>query len=202
MQVASEETVLGNFNDVRFEHFGVETSFRREGDKFLVKTPNSEGVPTEYQIDYTFGLDPLQQYLIAFPGGRYQALRSAGTRARSEEGGQRWFHLYPDEEIPPDDVLHWTRAVLQLELHVRRLPLDRPEEELRLRQPNSYATTWSEINVSCEACHGPALRPPRLGGGTGSRRGEIPRIRHGLVGRRSRTGEVRRLDGRPGDLQP
>ena len=91
MQVADEKTVLGDFDNTRFEHFGIETTFRREGEQFLVTTPNSEGVPTEYKIDYTFGHDPLQQYLIAFPGGRYQALRSAGTRGRKRKAASAGF---------------------------------------------------------------------------------------------------------------
>jgi hypothetical protein len=27
----------------------------------------------------------------------------------AESGGQRWFHLYPDERIDHRDELHWTR---------------------------------------------------------------------------------------------
>ena len=71
MQEANEKTVLGNFDNVTFTHFGVETHFTKKDGEFSVKTPNSEGVPTEYKIDYTFGHYPLQQYLIPFPGGRY-----------------------------------------------------------------------------------------------------------------------------------
>ena len=155
MQVADQDTVLGDFDNTRFEHFGVETSFRRDGDQFLVTTPNSEGVPTEYKIDYTFGHFPLQQYLIEFPGGRYQALSICWDSRPKEEGGQRWFHLYPEEKIPHDDVLHWTREFFNWNY----MCADCHSTDLKKNYDfasNSYKTSWAEINVSCEACHGPA----------------------------------------------
>ena len=103
---------------------------------------------------YTFGADPLQQYLIAFPDGRYQALSAAWDVRPAEEGGQRWFHLHPDERIPPGDELHWTSPnynwnFMCAECHSTNLQKNYDLEEDR------YQTRWSENNVSCEACHGP-----------------------------------------------
>ncbi len=74
MQKATEATVLGDFAGAEFEHFGVTTTFFRDGDKFMVRTEGPDRAPHEYEIAYTFGVYPLQQYLIAFPGGRLQAL--------------------------------------------------------------------------------------------------------------------------------
>jgi len=37
----------------------------------MVRTEGPDGAPHDYEIAYTFGVAPLQQYLIAFPGGRY-----------------------------------------------------------------------------------------------------------------------------------
>ena len=155
MQEASEKSVLGNFDGARFSHFGVETSFRKEGGDYFVKTPDGEGVPTEYKIDYTFGHFPLQQYLIAFPGGRYQALSICWDSRPKEVGGQRWFHLYPDEKVPHDDILHWTRQ----HFNWNYMCADCHSTDLKKNfdlASNSYQTTWAEINVSCEACHGAA----------------------------------------------
>jgi len=154
MQEATEETVLGNFDDVRFEHFGVESHFRKKGGEFFVTTPNEDGVPTEYKIDYTFGHYPLQQYLIPFPGGRYQALSICWDSRPKEEGGQRWYHLYPDEKVPHDDILHWTGQ----HFNWNYMCADCHSTDLKKGYDlatKSYHTTWSEMNVSCEACHGP-----------------------------------------------
>jgi hypothetical protein len=108
MQKATEATVLGDFTDARLEHFGVVTTFSRSGEKFMVRTEGPDGALHDYEIAYTFGVYPLQQYLIAFPGGRQQALGIAWDSRPKGEGGQRWFHLYPDQRVPAGDRLHWT----------------------------------------------------------------------------------------------
>ena len=108
MQKASDGTVLGEFNGAAFEHFGVTTTFSRAGDKFMVRTDGPNGALHDYEVAYTFGVYPLQQYLIAMPGGRYQALGVAWDSRPKDQGGQRWFHLYPDGKLAAGDRLHWT----------------------------------------------------------------------------------------------
>jgi len=154
MNPATPEFVLGDFNDVTFEHFGQIFRFFRKGDEYWVNAPDSDGVARDMKIDYTFGHEPLQQYLIPFPDGRYQALHVCWDSRTAEEGGQRWYHLYPDEPVPPDDVLHWTRRhfnwnYMCADCHSTNL--DKGYDVTT----QTYHTTWSEMNVSCEACHGP-----------------------------------------------
>ena len=98
MQKATPATVLGNFADAKLGHFGVVTSFSRSGDRFMVRADGPDGALHDYEVAYTFGVYPLQQYLIALPGGRLQALGIAWDSRPKEQGGQRWFHLYPDSE--------------------------------------------------------------------------------------------------------
>lgn len=154
MNPATEEFVLGDFDDAVFEHFGqVFRFFRRDGG-YWVNAPDETGAARDMRIEYTFGHYPLQQYLIPFPGGRYQALQVCWDSRPAEEGGQRWYHLYPDEPVPPDDILHWTRRhfnwnYMCADCHSTNLDKGFDAETL------TYHTTWSEMNVSCEACHGP-----------------------------------------------
>jgi hypothetical protein len=108
MQKATETTVLGDFAGAKLEHFGVTTTFFRNGDNLMVRTDGPDGALHDYPIAYTFGVYPLQQYLIAFPGGRYQALGIAWDSRPKDQGGQRWFHLYPGQQLKPGDPLHWT----------------------------------------------------------------------------------------------
>jgi len=157
MQPATAETVLGDFGDVRFEHQGVETRFYRRDGLFLVETEGGDGERREHEIAYTFGVTPLQQYLIAMPNGRYQAFTVAWDSRPEEAGGQRWFHLYPDETIPPGDELHWTAPAHNwnfacAECHSTHLRKNYDSAA------DSYATEWAEIDVACEACHGPGSR--------------------------------------------
>ena len=152
MQPASEATVVGDFDDAELTHFGVATRFSRRGEAFLVTTEGSDGAAAEYEIAYTFGVEPLQQYLIKFPGGRLQSLTLAW-----DVSGQRWFSLYPDEKIASDDPLHWT-GLYQRWNH---MCADCHSTDLRRgyeRASDSYQTEWSELTVGCQACHGPGER--------------------------------------------
>ena len=108
MEKATPETVLGDFSGVSVEFFGVVSTFSRAGDKFMVRTDGPDGALHDYEITYTFGIDPLQQYLILFPDGRYQMLGLAWDTRPKDKGGQRWFHLYPNEKLEPGSLLHWT----------------------------------------------------------------------------------------------
>ncbi|MFW2440788.1 MAG: tetratricopeptide repeat protein [Arenicellales bacterium] len=154
MQEANEKTVLGDFKNASLTHYGVTSSFFKKGRLYMVRTEGPDGKLQDYTIKYTFGVEPLQQYLIEFPGGRLQALSLAWDSRSKEQGGQRWFHLYPDEKIAYDDELHWTGFnqnwnSMCAECHSTGL------EKNYDSVSRSFSTSWNEINVSCEACHGP-----------------------------------------------
>ena len=104
MDIATSETVLGDFDNVSFEHDGYSTLFFKNGEEFYVNTEGPDGSMADFQVKYVFGVDPLQQYLIEFPGGRYQVL---GVSWDAEQ--QRWYDMYPDQDIEAGDWLHWTR---------------------------------------------------------------------------------------------
>ena len=157
MQHANEKAVLGDFADRRFAYGAVtSTFFRREG-RYMVRTDGPDGKLADFEIKYTFGVRPLQQYLIELPGGRLQALSIAWDARSRESGGQRWFHLYPNEKIDFRDELHWTRR----QQNWNYMCADCHSTNVRKNYDSAadhYATTWSEINVACEACHGPGSR--------------------------------------------
>ena len=108
MQLPSEESVLGDFDDAAFTYNGITTRFFRRGDKFMVNTDGEDGKMQDFEVAYVFGVSPLQQYLLPLSRGRLQALSIAWDARPAEEGGQRWYHLYPDEKIDYQDPLHWT----------------------------------------------------------------------------------------------
>ena len=74
MELPTEETVRADFNESEFENYGVTTKFFRKNDKFMVETENEDGAMEEFEVAYTFGWEPLQQYLVKFPDGRLQVL--------------------------------------------------------------------------------------------------------------------------------
>jgi predicted CXXCH cytochrome family protein len=157
MEPATDSTVLGDFRDTTFAYGAVVSRFYRRDGAFMVRTDGPDGALADYKVAYTFGVAPLQQYLVEFPGGRMQALSIAWDSRPHTEGGQRWFHLYPAEHVTHDDELHWTRPAQNWNLQCA----DCHSTDLRKNYApatHDYHTAWSDLSVACEACHGPGSR--------------------------------------------
>lgn len=149
MTAASDQTIFGDFNNTKFIHQGIISHFIMHNNKYYIRTEGTDGKQAEFSIKYTIGSYPLQQYLIELPGGRLQNFTIAWDVAHKQ-----WFHLYPKEKTPPGDVLHWTGRyqtgnLMCISCHTTNF--DKNYEAAT----DSYATTWSEMNVSCQSCHGP-----------------------------------------------
>jgi len=154
MQHANDKSVLGVFDNAKFTYAGITSTFFKRDGKFHVNTDGPDGKLHDYEIKYTFGVSPLQQYLVEFPDGRIQALSIAWDARSKGQGGQRWFHLYPGQAIKAGDRLHWTGIDQNWNFQCA----DCHSTNLRKNfdaETNTFKTTWSEINVACESCHGP-----------------------------------------------
>lgn len=156
MQVASEETVLGDFNNTTFQSKGFTNKMFRKDSSYYMVLENRQGIPDTFKVVYTFGYYPLQQYLIEFPGGRYQC-----THIAWDSRENKWFDLYPELEIHHSEWLHWTGGAqtwnnMCADCHSTNLQKNYNEST------GSYRTTFDEINVSCESCHGPGSEHVRL----------------------------------------
>jgi tetratricopeptide (TPR) repeat protein/ssDNA-binding Zn-finger/Zn-ribbon topoisomerase 1 len=154
MQPANGSTVLGNFNDASVADGAMTSRLFRSGRKFMVRTDGPDGALHDYEIKFTFGVSPLQQYLIAMPGGRLQALGIAWDSRPRENAGQHWFNLHPDLKLSAGEPLHWTGIdqnwnFMCADCHSTNL---RKNYDLSTR---TFATSYAEIDVACEACHGP-----------------------------------------------
>jgi hypothetical protein len=153
MQKPTAATVLADFSGGRLEHLGVATTFSRSGQKFLVHTDNRDGGSQDYEVAYTFGVYPLQQYLIAFPEGWFQALGLAWDSRPKDQSGQRWFPLYPDQKLSGGDRLHWTGRDQTWNYMCANCHSTNLQKNYDL-STDAYATMWSDVNVSCESCPG------------------------------------------------
>ena len=149
MAPPTAETVRGDFDNASFRHQGVTTRFFRRDGKYFVHTDGPDGKMEDFEVKYTFGVDPLQQYLIETPGGRLQPLTIAWDTTK-----RRWFHLYPHEKAPPGDVMHWTGRyqtgnTMCIGCHTTGF------EKRYDAASDSFDSRWKEGNVSCQSCHGP-----------------------------------------------
>ena len=162
MAIATDESVLADFNDQTLEHFGVTSKMFRDGDRFMVNTEGPDGQMHDYEIKYTFGVEPLQQYMVEIDRpenaaeneiGRVQVLRISWDTQQ-----EKWFYLSPpdvSEKIDPTDPLHWTGTTQNWNTTCAICHSTGYHKNFDVAT-NSYHTTFSEIDVSCEACHGPA----------------------------------------------
>ncbi|MBW1645757.1 MAG: tetratricopeptide repeat protein [Deltaproteobacteria bacterium] len=152
MAKATAETVLGDFNDATFTIHGVTSRFFRRDGKFFVHTRGVGGKMADFEVTHTFGWTPLQQYLVPFPGGRLQCLPLAWDVKQ-----KKWFHLYPEENFSPDDWRYWTNRAQTW----NSMCADCHSTNFRKGYDfvkDVYHSRYGEINVSCEACHGPGSR--------------------------------------------
>jgi len=154
MKLATSETVLGNFNNATFIHQGVTSTFSHNDSGYRVNTQGADGSYQDFKIDYTFGVEPLQQYLIKFDDGRMQALTTAWDSRPKEQGGQRWYQLMPNDMGKPGESLHWTGAYYNWNSRCAECHSTGLEKNYDM-PTDTYTTAWSEVNVACESCHGP-----------------------------------------------
>jgi len=153
MEPPSDASVLGNFNNAEYRYFGRTTRFFKEGSRFRITTENQQGKPETFDIAYTLGYRPLQQYLVDIGGGRLQALPFAWDTRALKDGGQRWFHLYPKDNITPSNPLFWMRPLQNWnhmcgDCHTTGFAKNFNEER------NAFASNWNEAGNGCESCHG------------------------------------------------
>lgn len=152
MGKASPDTIRADFDNTRFKHQGLNSTFFKKDDRYIVRTDGPDGKTADFDVAYAFGYAPLQQYLIELPGGRLQPLQIAWDAPRA-----RWFHLLPDEKAPPGDVLHWTGRyqtanTMCISCHTTGF------EKRYDATADRFDSTWKEPNVSCQSCHGPGQR--------------------------------------------
>jgi predicted CXXCH cytochrome family protein len=153
MELATEASVLGDFHDASFTYQGVTTRFFRHGGQFMVNTEGPDGQHHDYEIKYTFGVRPLQQYMVEFPDGRVQVLREAW-----DVENKRWFYVTPpdvtNERIRPGDPFHWTGITQNWNVTCADCHSTNVHKNYDAKT-DTYKTSFEEIDVSCEECHGP-----------------------------------------------
>lgn len=149
MKPADSTTVLGDFGNTEFEKDGVTFTFFERDNKYWVNTKGLEGGYEDFEILYTFGVTPLQQYLVALPGGKMQALETAWDAKKN-----KWYHLYDHLKLTHNEWVNWTGGAMNWNTMCAQCHSTYLEKNFDDNK-NAFDTKWASINVSCEACHGP-----------------------------------------------
>ena len=145
----SKKTVLGNFDNASYEHNGFTYRFTTKDDKYFIVADGPDGKATTYQVIYTDGVTPLQQYLVKTGKGRLQALDVTWDTER-----KRWYHLYPGQDTSASNGMHWSGSYKNWNARCAECHATDYHKNYNPLK-DSYSSTQSEIGVGCEACHGP-----------------------------------------------
>lgn len=152
MAIADNTTVQADFNDSRFEHENIDAEFFRRDDRFFVRTQGPDGKPAEFEVKYTFGYEPLQQYLVDIGGGRLQALDIAWDTTKRE-----WFWLGEGRPAEPGSTFHWTGPFYRW----NRTCIDCHSTDPRTNfeaATGSYKSSYVATSIGCQSCHGGGAR--------------------------------------------
>lgn len=161
MDLATDEFVLGDFDNATLEHDGMISRMYRDGDRYMVHTDGESGEMEDFEVKYVFGVTPLQQYMVEFdrtpdmPANEIARLQV--LRISWDTENKKWFYLRPpdvEDKLQADDPLHWTGVAQRWQT----MCADCHSTNLKRNfdpKTTQYHTTFSEIDVSCEACHGP-----------------------------------------------
>ena len=152
MATANEDSVLGNFNNAEVTHYTQKALFYTDNKQFKVDLTEGDKT-TSYNIIYTFGHYPLQQYLVPAEGNRYQVLPFSWDSRSKEQGGQRWYPNYQFEDVKPNDRLHWQQALQNWNGMCADCHSDGLKRNFDVTD-NTFSTTWDNINIGCQSCHG------------------------------------------------
>jgi tetratricopeptide (TPR) repeat protein len=169
MKIADSTTILANFNNTTFSNHNIKSTFFKKDGTYYVNLEGSNGEFQDYKIVYTFGVSPLQQYIIEFPNGALQCLQTAWDTEKN-----LWFDIQKDIEIKNNEWIHWSGGAMRWNTSCADCHSTDVRKNYDLKN-NSYKTTFAEINVSCESCHGPSsghvqyytdsikgIKPPKL----------------------------------------
>ncbi|MBE1281782.1 MAG: hypothetical protein GJ676_00575 [Rhodobacteraceae bacterium] len=145
----SPDTILADFDHRSFDLDGVEIRFLTREDRFLVETDAPDGTVVSYPVVAVAGIEPLQQYIVETEPGRYQSLDAVW-----DTENERWYDLYPDQDIAAEDGLHWTGPYKNWNARCAECHATGYERNYD-PATRQYSSTAAEIGVGCESCHGP-----------------------------------------------
>ncbi|MDG6098427.1 tetratricopeptide repeat protein [Alteromonas sp. ZYF713] len=154
MLPATADTVLGSFENTEFTAGNRTTRFFKNQNDYYIETPNDDGESQIFEVKYTFGFNPLQQYLLKTERGRLQAFDIAWDNRSEAEGGQRWYQLQDNTVTDPEHPFFWTGYYQNWNSRCASCHSTNLEKHYDPAM-QQFSTTYSDVNVACESCHGP-----------------------------------------------
>lgn len=148
MSLANDKTVLGDFIDSRFEQHDVSAAFFRRANQYIVRTEGADGKEAEFEVKYTFGVEPLQQYMAELGGGKLQVLDVAWNTEK-----QQWLWLGEGTAAKPGSTFHWTGPFYRWNRTCIDCHSTDPKTNFQ-PQKMEYNSSYVATSIGCQSCHG------------------------------------------------
>ncbi len=141
----SEALIVGDFAEgTRFADHGRAYTFgTRDGRPFMTVAFGTRA-PETFSIDYTLGAKRYQGYLSTLPDGRIYVLPAFWHVA-----SRRWVDWKEITPIPDD--AHELRQIWNVNCFNCHATNIVPGYDINAKR---YRSTWTEMGIGCEACHG------------------------------------------------
>jgi len=151
----AERLVQTNLDRVAFDpprelsQGGQKEAFQWHNGRAEVAALGAAGTWETNAVDRVSGEDPLRQFLVPFPGGRWQVLETA-----YDPRSNGWFNVFGDEGRHPGEWGHWTGRGMNWNSMCAACHNTSVRKNYDAAT-DRYHTVMAERTVSCEACHGP-----------------------------------------------
>lgn len=162
MQRASAQNVKGDFTRGTVVLRGAPYAVQYRDQRFYITESELSGRPWEHEVEYTLGGRRFQHYLATLPDGQIVVLPPTWDIGRKEWVLAR--DIGNPEEGSGGTTPLWNKTCGSC--HASQVAKNFDLENLR------YGTTWTDLGVNCEACHGPGAEHVALARKAGGRSGE------------------------------
>jgi predicted CXXCH cytochrome family protein len=143
----AEAHIVGDFRPgTKLQQNGRAYTMATHDGRYFVTVAQGSRKPETFEVNYTLGARRFQGYLSKLPDGRIYVLPVFWHNET-----KRWIDWKEITPIPedPDHDLRQIWNVTCVNCHATNLVKNFTPST------NTYATTWTEMGIGCEACHGP-----------------------------------------------
>jgi len=152
-QPASPDFVVGDFSrNNSFTAHGTESLMRRSEQGFAIVTKGPDGTSHRYPVRYAVGSVWKQRYITEFPDGGLFVLPLQWNVT-----SQEWVDYFGPAAHKPGDGLFWSDPGREFQYQCMGCHTTNSRVNFDAAS-KTFKTAWTDLGVSCEACHGPGRR--------------------------------------------
>ena len=145
MQPATNQSVKGDFAQSKIVLRGATYLLQYRDKNYYITESDLTGKPWEHRVEYTLGERRFQHYLTTLPDGRIIVMPPTWDITR-----KKWefdLAIGNPEEGSGDPIQVWNKTCYSCHVSQGQKNFD--------LEKFSYHTTWRDLGINCESCHGP-----------------------------------------------